>query len=46
MTAIDVIWNTIKGWATQNATQCVCINIPRARTDLTGPDDPLVPFGS
>ncbi|CCE07228.1 hypothetical protein BRAS3843_2000014 [Bradyrhizobium sp. STM 3843] len=46
MSAIDAIWNTIKGWATQNATQYVCEVIPHERTDMTGPDDPLVPYKS
>ncbi len=46
MSAINDIWNTIKGWATQNATQCVCVDIPRDRTDLTGPDEPLEPLRS
>lgn len=44
MGAIDAIWNTIKGWATKNAKQYVCELIPRERTDMTGPDDPLVPY--
>jgi hypothetical protein len=46
MTAIDAIWDGIKGWFAQNATQCVCTDIPRERTDLKGPSDALVPLRS
>ena len=37
------LWNTIASWVNDNAQQYIAINIPRQRTDLTGPDDPLKP---
>lgn len=46
MSGLDAIWATIKGWASQNASHCVCVDIPQSRTDLTGSDAPLVPLKS
>jgi hypothetical protein len=46
MSGIEALWNTIKSWATANATHCVVEPIPLARTDLTGSDAPLVPYKS
>src|SRR5690242_9696759 len=46
MSGIEVLWNAIKGFANQNATHCVCVDIPQERTDLTGSTAPLVPFKS
>ena len=37
------LWNIIASWVNDNAQQYIAINIPRQRTDLTGPDDPLKP---
>jgi hypothetical protein len=42
--ALADFWNMVRGWATQNASQYIAEPIPHDRTDLTGPDTPLVPL--
>lgn len=41
--AVADLWAMVRGWANQNASQYIALNIPRERTDLTGPDVALVP---
>jgi hypothetical protein len=46
MSAIEDLWNAVLGWANKNAQLYVGASIPKKRTDLDGPDDPLVPLRS
>jgi len=43
-TALGNVWSMVRSWATQNASQYITKTIPRERTDLSGPDAPLVPY--
>jgi hypothetical protein len=41
---LEALWEKVRNWANQNAQHYVLAPIPKERTDLQGPDDPLVPY--